>query len=90
MARQRAGRVSKQIAAYAPIEKVEKWEKFCSQYEPILSRSKLLLAAAEDFMERASKYGLDIKTLRPLEPGQAAKPQTEGNEQPVIPSRSFS
>lgn len=70
MRRQRGGRLTKQIAAYAPIERVEKWEEFCKQYEPNLSRSKLLLAAAEDFMERAMKYGIDIKTLRPLEPGR--------------------
>ncbi|MER3424247.1 MAG: hypothetical protein C4293_14515 [Nitrospiraceae bacterium] len=65
---QRDGRLTKQIAAYAPVERVQKWEEFCKQYEPNLSRSKLLLAAAEDFMERATKYGIDIKTLRPLEP----------------------
>lgn len=63
-----AKRRSKQIAAYAPVERVQKWEAFCKQYEPILSRSKLLLAAAEDYMERAAKYGIDIKTLRPLAP----------------------
>lgn len=70
MRRQRDGRLTKQIAAYAPVERVQKWEEFCKQYEPNLSRSKLLLAAAEDFMERAMKYGIDIKTLRPLEPRQ--------------------
>ena len=55
------------MAAYGSLERVERWEEFCRQYEPVLSRSKLLLAAAEDFMERASKYGLDVKTLRPLD-----------------------
>ena len=67
MSRKPSGQRTKQIAAYGPLDRVERWEEFCRQYEPILSRSKLLLAAAEDFMERASRYGLDIRTLRPLD-----------------------
>ena len=80
MRKQPKGRATKQIAAYAPVERVEKWEEFCKQYEPNLSRSKLLLAAAEDFMDRAIRFGIDIKTLRPVEPrgGGSARPFDDG------------
>ena len=74
MARKRSGQRTKQMAAYGSLEKVERWEEFCRQYERVLSRSKLLLAAAEDFMERANKYGLDVKTLRPLDSRDSGRP----------------
>ena len=74
MARKRSGQRTKQMAAYGSLEKVESWEEFCRQYERVLSRSKLLLAAAEDFMERANKYGLDVKTLRPLDSRDSWRP----------------
>ena len=73
MRRQPRGRATKQIAAYAPMDRVEKWEAFCKQYEPNLSRSKLLLAAAEDFMDRAIRFGIDVKTLRPAEPSTGSR-----------------